>query len=396
MSRFRGGVARTLLLSYLLVIVVGVVTLVVAAQAVGPAFFAASMARMMRAHGAGGMMGPGTDTTDTPMTPYLRVAFRDALTAALLAATGAATLAALLVGALLSHQIVRPVRRLLGATRRIAAGHYAERIPVGPAGAGDELGHLAVSFNAMAAALEETERRRLALVGDVAHEIRTPLATLEASLEGLLDGVVEPSPQTWATLHDEVGRLRRLADDLQELSRAEARQIPLTPRSVPPAAIVRAALDRLDGQFAEKGLDVACLVPATLPPVLADQDRAVQVVTNLLTNALRYTPAPGRIAVAAERRGDTVAITVTDSGVGLAPAHLAHLFERFYRVDRSRSRALGGTGIGLTIAKALVEAMGGQIWAESAGLGCGSVFTVTLPLAHRSSLSPPYLDHILT
>jgi len=385
-SRVRGGVARTLLLSYLLVIVVGVVTLVAAAQAVGPAFFAASMARMMRAHGAGGMMGPGTDTS---MTPYLRAAFRDALTAALLAATGAATLAALLVGALLSRQIVRPVRRLLGATRRIAAGHYAERVPVGPAGAGDELGHLAVSFNAMAAALEETERRRLALVGDVAHEIRTPLATLEASLEGLLDGVVESSPQTWATLHDEVGRLRRLADDLQELSRAEARQIPLTPRPIPPAAIMRAALDRLDGQFAEKGLVVACLVPATLPPVLADHDRAVQVVTNLLTNALRYTPAPGRVAVAAERRGDAVAITVTDSGVGLAPAHLAHLFERFYRVDRSRSRALGGTGVGLTIAKALVEAMGGQIRAESAGLGCGSVFTVTLPLAHRSSLSPP-------
>jgi len=385
-SRVRGGVARTLLLSYLLVIVVGVVTLVAAAQAVGPAFFAASMARMMRAHGAGGMMGPGTDTS---MTPYLRAAFRDALTAALLAATGAATLAALLVGALLSRQIVRPVRRLLGATRRIAAGHYAERVPVGPAGAGDELGHLAVSFNAMAAALEETERRRLALVGDVAHEIRTPLATLEASLEGLLDGVVESSPQTWATLHDEVGRLRRLADDLQELSRAEARQIPLTPRPIPPAAIMRAALDRLDGQFAEKGLVVACLVPATLPPVLADHDRAVQVVTNLLTNALRYTPAPGRVAVAAERRGAAVAITVTDSGVGLAPAHLAHLFERFYRVDRSRSRALGGTGVGLTIAKALVEAMGGQIRAESAGLGCGSVFTVTLPLAHRSSLSPP-------
>jgi len=385
-SRVRGGVARTLLLSYLLVIVVGVVTLVAAAQAVGPAFFAASMARMMRAHGAGGMMGPGTDTS---MTPYLRAAFRDALTAALLAATGAATLAALLVGALLSRQIVRPVRRLLGATRRIAAGHYAERVPVGPAGAGDELGHLAVSFNAMAAALEETERRRLALVGDVTHEIRTPLATLEASLEGLLDGVVESSPQTWATLHDEVGRLRRLADDLQELSRAEARQIPLTPRPIPPAAIMRAALDRLDGQFAEKGLVVACLVPATLPPVLADHDRAVQVVTNLLTNALRYTSAPGRVAVAAERRGDAVAITVTDSGVGLAPAHLAHLFERFYRVDRSRSRALGGTGVGLTIAKALVEAMGGQIRAESAGLGCGSVFTVTLPLAHRSSLSPP-------
>jgi len=382
----RSSVTRTLLLSYLLVIVVGVATLVVAAQAVGPAFFAASMARMMRAHGVGGMMGSGTDT---PMTPYLRAAFRDALTAALLAAAGAAALAALLVGALLSGWIVRPVRRLLGATRRIAAGHYAERVSVGLTGAGNELGQLAVSFNAMAAALEETERRRLALVGDVAHEIRTPLATLEASLEGLLDGVVEPSPQTWATLHDEVGRLRRLADDLQELSRAEARQIPLAPRPVSPAAIVQVALDRLDEQFAEKGLDVACLVPATLPPVLADQDRAVQVVTNLLTNALRYTPAPGRIVVAAERRGDAVAITVTDTGVGLTPAHLARLFERFYRVDPSRSRALGGTGVGLTIAKALVEAMGGRIWAESGGLGCGSVFTVTFPLAHHSSLGLP-------
>jgi two-component system, OmpR family, sensor histidine kinase BaeS len=123
-------------------------------------------------------------------------------------------------------------------------------------------------------------------------------------------------------------------------------------------------------------------IPPHLPAVQADQDRAVQVLTNLLTNALRYTPAPGRVEVTAERHGDAVAISVSDTGIGLSPEHLAHIFERFYRVEMSRSRALGGSGVGLTIAKALVEAMGGQLQAHSAGPGHGSTFTVTLPVAH--------------
>jgi signal transduction histidine kinase len=374
----RARLARTLFLSYLLVVLVGVVTLLIAAQAVAPTFFTHYMAQMMGAQGMGGMMGG----LPAPVDARLDAAFRAALMQALLVAATAALVAALLLSLFVSRQITRPVQRMLRATRRIASGHYAERVPITPANAADEVGQLAASFNAMAGALEHTERRRLELIGDVAHELRTPIATLEGYLEGLLDGVVEPSPRTWAKLHDEAGRLRRLVDDLQDLSRAEARQIPLVLRSVAPAAIVQAALDRVGPQFAEKGLDLRRTIPPHLPSVQADRDRVVQVLTNLLTNALRYTPAPGRVEVTAERHGDAVAISVTDTGIGLAPDHLAHIFERFYRVETSRSRALGGSGVGLTIAKALVEAMGGQIQAHSAGLGNGSTFTVTLPIAH--------------
>jgi len=188
----------------------------------------------------------------------------------------------------------------------------------------------------------------------------------------LLDGVVAPSPEIWARLHGEAGRLRRLVAGLQDLSRAEAGQIPLVLRPVAPAALVAAALDRLEDQFAAKGLDLQCAVPSTLPSVQVDQDRAVQVLINLLTNALRYTPAPGRVTVTAARQDNTVVFQVADTALGLAPEHLARLFERFYRVDASRSRALGGSGIGLTIAKALVDAMGGAIQAHSDGPGRGS------------------------
>jgi signal transduction histidine kinase len=279
-------------------------------------------------------------------------------------------------------RVLRPVRRLVTASRRLAAGHYGERVP---AETPDELGELAAGFNELAGALEATEQRRLELVGDVAHELRTPIATLEGYLEGLLDGVVEPSPATWARLHGEAGRLRRLVDDLQELSRAEAGQIPLRLTAADPGTVVHSAVARLEAQFGEKGLALAVDVPTGLPPVRADHDRAVQVLTNLLTNALRYTPAPGHVRVtahpAAGAAGPAVAFAVTDSGLGVAPEDLPHLFERFYRADKSRSRALGGSGIGLTVARALVEAMGGRIRAESAGPGRGSTFAFTLPLA---------------
>jgi signal transduction histidine kinase len=233
----------------------------------------------------------------------------------------------------------------------------------------------------MASSLEQAERRRLDLVGNVAHELRTPIATLEGYLEGLLDGVVESSPTTWARLHDEAGRLRRLVDDLQELSRAEARQMSLVVRPVAPADVVRAAVDRLSPGFEEKGLTLLTTVPTDLPLVLADLDRAIQVLSNLVTNALRYTPAGGSVTVNVDTTGNAVAFHVWDTGVGFAPELQDRLFERFYRVDRSRSRSFGGSGIGLTIARALVEAMGGQIWAESAGLGEGSCFSFTLPRA---------------
>ena len=173
-----------------------------------------------------------------------------------------------------------------------------------------------------------------------------------------------------------------MIDDLQELSRAEARQIPLHLTAVNPLEIARAAVERLENQFKEKGLEFSTALPPGLPAVQADRDRAIQVLTNLLTNALRYTPVPGTVTLELVAIEGMVQFKVTDSGMGISSEHLPHLFERFYRVDKSRSRMLGGSGVGLTIAKALVEAMGGQIEAASGGPGQGSTFTFTLPQAH--------------
>lgn len=367
------GLGPKLLVSHLAVALAGLVVAGLAAGLAGPALFAARMHGMM---GQGGMMGPG-GAGDMAMDAALAAAFGATLRDALLIAGAAAGLAALAASLLVAGRVIGPVRRLAAASRRIAAGHYAERVP---AAGGDELGDLAADFNAMAATLAATEQRRRDLIGDVAHELRTPLTVLEGSLEGLLDGVIAPEAATWARLHGEAGRLRRLIDDLQELSRAEAGQIPLAPRAIDPAGLARAAVERLAGPFADKGLALAVDIPADLPPVQADHDRAVQVLTNLLTNALRYTPAPGAVRLRLQPIDGAVAFAVSDSGIGIAADHLPHLFERFYRVDRSRSRALGGSGIGLTIARALVEAMGGRIWAESAGPGQGATVAFTLPL----------------
>jgi signal transduction histidine kinase len=368
-----------LLVSHALVVLVGVVTLFVAASAVGPGLFTSQMVHMMGS-GTSAMMSGGNGMA-MAMQPELDAAFRASLTQALLIAGVVAALVALVVSAFVARQIVEPIERMLRATQRIAAGHYAERLPTASANPGDELSLLAESFNAMASSLEEAERRRQELIGNVAHELRTPIATLEGYLEGLLDGVVEPSAATWARLHDEAGRLRRLVDDFQELSRAEARQLSLVLRPVAPGEVVRTAVDRLAPDFAEKGLALQTIVPGDLPLILADTDRAIQVLTNLLTNALRYTSSGGSVAVSVEAAGASVVFHVHDTGVGFAPELRDRLFERFYRVDQSRSRARGGSGIGLTIARALVEAMGGQISAESAGPGKGSCFSFTLPRA---------------
>ena len=364
-----------LFLAHLLVIIVGVVTMVVAIVGLAPTLFD----RLVVA-----MIGPNVTTMNGMMggmQPIITQAFRAAMVEALLLSAGAATLAAVATSLFVSARIVTPLQRLLAASRRIASGHYAERVPTG---ATDELGALATQFNTMAAELEAAERRRVALIGDVAHELRTPLATLEGYTEGLLDGVVEPGAATWALLHDEVGRLRRLVQDLQELSRAEARQIPLHIQPATPTVLVAQALARVAAQFVEKQITLTNLVPADLPMVQADSDRIIQVLINLLGNALRYTPPAGAVRVSAEQRDGAVAFHVADSGIGITPAHLPQLFERFYRVDKARSRALGGSGIGLTIAKALVEAHDGRIWAESQGAGQGATFSFSLPVTPRS------------
>jgi signal transduction histidine kinase len=375
------GLGWKLFLAFAAVIAVGVATVWIAIAFAAPRFFEQQMTGMtqMMQSPDGMMMGGGSAGFSNPtMDSAIAAAFQHALSQALLFATTAAVLTAVVASLFVTRRIVGPLQRLATGSRRIAAGHYAERVPITTQ---DELGDLARSFNAMASALEDTERRRRELIGDVAHELRTPIATLEGYLEGLLDGVVEPNASTWARLHGEAGRLRRLVDDLQELSRAEARQIPLAIRPTEPADIARIAIDRLEPDFADKGLELVLEIPSNLPLVNADIDRAAQVLSNLLSNALRYTPVPGKVRFGVRGVSDEVEFSVCDTGVGITADDLSRVFDRFYRVDKSRSRALGGSGIGLTISRALVESMGGHIWAESPGPGQGATVTFTLPLA---------------
>jgi signal transduction histidine kinase len=371
---FKASLSGKFLLSYLLIVLVGVATLLLVTFALAPTLFQAQLVPILQTH-------PGALTTTEAIQRILE-AFLGTLLSALAVAAAVATITSLATSLFVARRITDPLRQMTQVAERISAGHYAERIVVAPVHTADELGQLAASINALAVALEQTERRRLDVIGNVAHELRTPIATLEGYLEGLLDGVIEPTPHTWAMLHTEAGRLRRLVDDLQELSRAEARQIPLSLQPVAPQRLVQEALEPLEGQYAEKGLELQVHVPEDLPQVMADPTRAVQILTNLLVNALRYTPAPGKVELAVSREEAMVAFRISDTGVGLSAEQLAHIFERFYRVDKSRSRAFGGSGIGLTIAQSLAQAMGGEIQVASAGLGQGSSFTLTLPQAH--------------
>ena len=369
---FKTSLGGKFLLSYLLIVLVCVATLLLVTFALAPTLFQAQLVPVLQTH-------PQSLTTAEASQRILGD-FLGTLFVALAVAAFATTITSLAISVFVARRITGPLQQMTQASQRISAGHYAERIEVAPVHAIDELGQLAASINALAMALEQTERRRLEVIGNVTHELRTPIATLEGYLEGLLDGVIEPTPRTFALLHTEAGRLRRLVEDLQELSRAEAHQIPLFLQPVAPKQLVQDALEPLEGQFGEKGLQFQVNLPEVLPLVMSEQKRAVQILTNLLVNSLRYTSAPGDVEVAVSCEAGMITFRVSDTGVGLSPEQLDHIFERFYRVDKSRSRAFGGSGIGLTIAQSLAQAMGGEIRVESPGLGLGSSFTFTLPL----------------
>jgi len=373
-KRLRRHLGWKLFLSYLIVILVGMVVLASAAEFVMPGAFEhhlAAMAALM-------------DNTSQELEQDLFLNFRLALNESLILSALAAFLVAVVVSLYVSRRIVTPVREMMATSQHIAEGHYHERVNVPDELAWDEmdeLGRLAVSFNQMAAQLERTEATRLELVGNVAHELRTPLTAIKGSMEGLIDGVLPPDAATFQQVYREADRLQRLVTDLQELSRVEAGAFELHPRPVPVLRLVEAAVARLGCQFQEKDVELETDVPAGLPPVQVDEDRIGQVLLNLVGNALQYTPQGGQVRLNARQHESEVHISVTDSGTGIAAEHVPFLFTRFYRVDKSRSRAGGGSGIGLTIAKHMVEAHGGRIQAESAGPGKGSTFTFTLPIA---------------
>jgi histidine kinase len=356
-----------LFLSSALSLIVGAVVLWVTIQMLTPVIVSEHLAAMPRFFG---------------QPPERMTAFLNDLLAAVNTAVGVAAIAAVLTAAVVSlvvaRRIAASIKAMAVVTTRIAAGRYGERVPVASA---DELGELAVHVNQLAESLEQVEARRRDLIADVAHELRTPMAGIAGYMEGLLDGVMPATPETFRRVARETARLQRLVDDLQELSRAEAAQVSLHLRRVEVRELIDAAAGRFRPQFADKGVEMGVQIASGPLPVLTDPDRIGQVLTNLLGNALQYTPAGGRVEIRAGRANGTVAIAVADTGIGIAPEHLPHVFERFYRADRSRARTSGGSGIGLTITRHLVEAHGGSIGAESAGLGRGSTFTVTLPLA---------------
>lgn len=367
----RWGLAGRLLAGIGLVTVAGALTAWAVASQIGPAVFHEHMLRA------------GLGDHDAAVV-HAEEAFRSAGTTALAFALAAAGVASLAVSLVLTRRIGRSLAALSSAAAGLGAGRYDARVP--PPGMGREFDDLADAFNQMAARLHDGERLRGRLLADVAHEVRTPVATITAYLEAVEDGVQDLDAATVTLLRDQATRLTRLSDDLAAVTRAESGDLALDRRPVAPGDLVAAAVAAARDRAAERGVHLAQDVADGLPPVDVDRLRLAQVLDNLVTNALRHTPSDGTVTLRAARAaGRRVVLAVHDTGEGIAAEHLPHVFERFYRADTARDRARGGSGIGLAICLALVHAHGGTLDAASDGPGRGSTFTVTLP----GSMTPP-------
>jgi signal transduction histidine kinase len=370
-----------LFVSHLLIIVIGVIVLLATAHFLAESQLGQeAQLSLGQAAAETGQLTPDTPPASGIPTeggaPTQQERFQAVVDQALLISAFAALAAAVVVSLFVSRRIVEPLQALSATSQRLARGYYHERTSIS---SDDELADLSQSINQLAEALEQTERRRLALLADVAHELRTPLTTIEGYMEGLIDGVIAPEARIFAMIQHEAIRLKWLIEELALLSRAEAGQLRVMPRPTELSMPIERALAQFQPQFAAKHVQLALNLPPDLPEVQADPDRLEQIMINLLANALRYTPSGGCVTLSAEAHDFFVQLGVRDTGIGIAAEHLPHIFERFYRVDKSRARQSGGTGIGLTIARHLVYAQGGEIWVESGGPGQGATFYVTLP-----------------
>jgi two-component system sensor histidine kinase BaeS len=280
-----------------------------------------------------------------------------------------------------SWRVQHSVAEVSLAAGAVADGRYDYR--VSPPQLGDDFDALATAFNQMAARLEAVETTRRRMFGDLAHEIRTPVSVLEAYFEAVEDGVKVLDRETITMLRDQARRLVRFSDDVAALAQAEESHAAIAPTSVVPEDLIEAAVSAAADRFATKGVTLTSHVGSAMPAVWADPHRLGQVLANLLDNALRHTASGGRVEISATAQHDEVTISMSDDGDGIVAEHLPHVFERFYRVDAARDRQHGGAGIGLAIAKALVEAHHGHITANSDGPGTGTTFTITLPV-HRA------------
>jgi len=336
--------------------------------------------------------GERVGTLLTPGGEWLTVeqeTFLEQMRVTLIVSGGAALVVALVLGALLVRSITRPLQQLTDASRTIAAGDLDTRVSVR---SHDEVGQLADAFNLMAADLARAEKARRHQTADVAHELRTPLTVIQGALEAMLDGVYPTDRENLQAALAQTHTLSRLVEDLRLLALADAGQLYLHTAPLDLVPFLREMVETHQIQAQERGIDLALETPASLPLVEADRDRLAQVMGNLLSNALRYVSEGGHVTVRAEAQGPVlsgaegsgaegreVIVAVADDGPGVPSEDLPHLFERFWRGDRARRRATGGSGLGLTIARELARAHGGRLWAESVE-GEGSTFAFALPV----------------
>jgi signal transduction histidine kinase len=330
-------------------------------QTVGALYFSHSIP-------GGGLLGAITGTAR-----FVRSVWWQFLLAGVVAA-----FIALFLARILARGMTQPLRDMAQAARRMSRGDYGQKVR---SRSRDEVGQLAEAFNRMAGEMEGLERMRRELVANVSHELKTPISALRAHLENLLDGVEESNPTLLEVMLRQSERLTRLIDQLLDLSRLESGDVPLELEPVRLGSLVDRVITEVEVARPEKAreLNVENRVPSDLPPVEADRERIHQVLFNLLDNAFRFTPKGGTVTIRAARENGSCEVSIEDSGPGIPAEHLPLVFERFYRVDPSRSRDDGGTGLGLAIARSVVEAHGGRIWAQS-GRDRGSRFTFALPL----------------
>ena len=368
-----------LFLSYVVVVAAGAVAMLIVGTVV---------TRTVYERQIGGFgLGRGQGRADVVNETQLRSALDESLVPALLVGVAAALIAAAIVAMFVGTRLLRPIDELRDATRRMAAGDYSVKVPVPIE---TELASLANDVNELGAHLATTEQRRTQLLGEVTHELRTPITVIRGQTEGLIDGVVTPSAEVYAAIADEASRLQRMVDDLTLLSRADEGTLEIHLADLDLAAVAAVAAERLRPQF--EYADVALVVdlgdpPGSLP-VRGDADRLTQVLSNLLGNALGHTPTAGTVRLRTGRDRSMAFVDVIDTGPGVPAEELERIFERFYRRsdqgDARRRRA--GRGLGLTIARSLARAHGGDVVASSSGPGTGATFRLTVPNRGAPSL----------
>lgn len=370
----RPGIGARLLAAQAIVLAAGAAATTVVAAIVGPPLFREHLRRAGVPADSIGQM-------------HAEEAYGYATVTSIGGALAVSALAALAVSWYLSRRLRRSVSEVASAATAVADGDYGIR--VSPLRLGEDFDALAFAFNQMASRLQAVESTRQRLFGDLAHEIRTPVAVLEAYIEAIEDGVRTLTPQTAAMLRDQTRRLVRFSDDVAALAKAEESAVSMSYSFIDVGRMVRRCAAASQERYGAKQVALHVRLVDGLPRLWADEQRLSQVLGNLLDNALRHTPSGGSVELSSVGDRDRLAIAVADSGEGIAAEHLPRLFERFYRADAARDREHGGAGLGLAIAKALVEAHGGTISITSAGPGSGAVFTVALPVTQPRNGEAP-------